>query len=120
MLRDFFFTAISNSSTPSPLIGTGVDIDAATETGETLWHLAHCLDYLRQTVVCTMDMTVEFPTLGARGKPPAINGYEIQHVCRRRVSGVFFVSTVVAALCCQVGGGLFPKWGGGCEWHLDG
>jgi len=91
MLRDFFFAAVSNSSIPSPLNGTGLDIDPSTAVGEKLWHLAHCLDYLRQTVVCTMDMTVEYPTLSAGGKPPAINGYEIEHVCRRRVSGVFLL-----------------------------
>lgn len=90
MLRDFFFTTLSNTTSSSPyspsLINTPLKIDPTSPAGEKLWHLAHCLDYLRQTITCTMDMTNEYPTVAGGQKGKAINGYGIGHVCRKRVS----------------------------------
>ncbi|KAK5661228.1 hypothetical protein OQA88_11121 [Cercophora sp. LCS_1] len=46
------------------------------------WHLAHCFDYLRQSIMCAGDMALEgqqttFPT-GFRGS----DGWDAKHVCK--------------------------------------
>lgn len=56
-----------------------------------LYHNVHCFDYLRQTIMCNMDMTVEY---AAKNKETGqskgfINGWDIQHTCTSRVSVIF-------------------------------
>lgn len=42
-------------------------------------HTRHCFDYLRQTILCHLDMTLE----GAQEDNPfGTSGYEHPHVCR--------------------------------------
>lgn len=50
----------------------------------TVPHLMHCFDYLRQTVACQADLTVEpvDPTLDEID----INGYHVTHQCKSKVS----------------------------------
>lgn len=49
-------------------------------------HLFHCIDYLRQTVVCNMDTTIEWPTAMGHAHVSHINGYGIPHMCKPKVS----------------------------------
>ena len=65
----------------------GADLDTHDEASAYLWHLAHCFGYLRQTIVCNMDVTLEYPTLKGPNEG-TVNGYEIPHQCVRRVSGL--------------------------------
>lgn len=57
------------------------------EDRERFHHITHCFDYLRQTVECNADMTVEW----AAEEPDElgglyhINGYGMSHQCRSRV-----------------------------------
>ena len=63
----------------STLIGKSLEDDDPDSVY--LWHLAHCFDYLKQTIICSMDMTLEYPT---KGGVNVINGYEIPHQCTKR------------------------------------
>ena len=84
MLRDEFLSLITNTSS---LVGVDVEPDYTKRSEEQkyLWHLVHCFGYMRQIVVCNMDMTLEWPT--GRGLiNGTISGYEIPHQCVKRVS----------------------------------
>ena len=78
MLRGAFWDLVNNKSNL-----VGIDANESSVEGAELWHLAHCFDYLRQNVLCTMDMTLEYPT-GDGVRPGHIDGYEIAHQCVRR------------------------------------
>ena len=80
MLRSEFWRLVERNSTLA-----GADLDSHDEDSTYLWHLAHCFGYLRQTIVCNMDMTLEYPTLKGANEG-TVNGYEIPHQCVRRVS----------------------------------
>ena len=84
MLKTAFWGLVQNNSS---LPGVSMDVipgKTQTPEEEELWHLAHCFGYLRETIVCNMDMTLEYPTLkGANAG--IVNGYEIPHQCKRRV-----------------------------------
>ena len=49
-------------------------------------HLFHCIDYLRQTTMCTMDTTIEWPTGHSHHADAHVNGYNITHQCKPKVS----------------------------------
>ncbi|MCJ1376994.1 hypothetical protein MMC17_000084 [Xylographa soralifera] len=78
MLRSEFWRLVGRNSTLA-----GADLDSHDEDSAYLWHLAHCFGYLRQTIVCNMDMTLEYPTLQGANEG-TVNGYEIPHQCVRR------------------------------------
>jgi len=84
MLKTAFWKLVKNNSS---LPGVSMDIipgESQTPEEEELWHLAHCFGYLRESIVCNMDMTIEYPTLkGANAG--IVNGYEIPHQCKQRV-----------------------------------
>jgi len=84
MLREEFQKLVAANSSL-----VGVDLDAKSADGFYLWHLTHCFGYLRQMVVCNMDMTLEYPTLKGANEG-TINGYGIPHQCKRRVSQARF------------------------------
>ncbi|MCJ1431272.1 hypothetical protein MMC27_000623 [Xylographa pallens] len=78
MLRSEFWRLVERNSTLA-----GADLDSHDADSAYLWHLAHCFGYLRQTIVCNMDMTLEYPTLKGANEG-TVNGYEIPHQCVRR------------------------------------
>ncbi|EED17227.1 conserved hypothetical protein [Talaromyces stipitatus ATCC 10500] len=82
MMRDEFFAQLHNRST---LVGMEVDLNKEEYTTEEirLIHLAHCYDYLRQVILCHMDMTIEYPTGNSVAKG-TISGYEVPHQCVKR------------------------------------
>ncbi|KAF2400333.1 hypothetical protein EJ06DRAFT_549053 [Trichodelitschia bisporula] len=45
-------------------------------------HLHHCFDYLRQTIQCGGDMSLEWPRTEADGRRFAVDGWGIPHQCR--------------------------------------
>lgn len=51
-----------------------------------LVHTGHCLDYLRQSIECTADMTVEWKRTEEDGSRVQVDGMGIPHVCRRKES----------------------------------
>ena len=57
-------------------------------------HLFHCLDYLRQNILCSMDTTLEWPTSkpGKETNPDHISGYYITHMCKRSVCTPYSLS----------------------------
>lgn len=55
---------------------------------ETLFHQTHCFEYLRQTIMCAMDMTVEAAAVDINTglSKGYINGWETEHRCVDQVS----------------------------------
>lgn len=49
-------------------------------------HMAHCFDYLRQSIMCAGDMTLEWPKEGPNGERLVVDGWGIQHQCKDWVS----------------------------------
>ncbi|KAI9755517.1 MAG: hypothetical protein M4579_004243 [Chaenotheca gracillima] len=47
-------------------------------------HPDHCLDYLRQTLMCHGDTTIEFPHVSGTGENVTanVNGYGVTHQCK--------------------------------------
>jgi hypothetical protein len=58
------------------------------ETHLRLGHHAHCMDYIRQMILCHADLTLEprasYPA--SNGNPYHIDGYGTQHMCKNYVS----------------------------------
>jgi hypothetical protein len=51
-------------------------------------HLTHCFDYLRQTIACAGDMSMEWPRTEPNGERIAVDGWGIPHECKDWVSCV--------------------------------
>ena len=46
-------------------------------------HVAHCLDYLRQSIMCCGDMSLESAVMGEDGNlQQAVNGWGVKHECK--------------------------------------
>lgn len=45
-------------------------------------HMNHCFDYLRQSIACSGDMTMEWPRTEADGRRFAVDGWGIPHECK--------------------------------------
>ncbi|KKP00437.1 hypothetical protein THAR02_07467 [Trichoderma harzianum] len=52
------------------------------ETSGKLHHLMHCFDYLRQTVACTSDLTLEGISKESNDTFFDIDGYGVEHMCK--------------------------------------
>lgn len=48
-------------------------------------HTGHCFDYLRQSIECSADMTLEWPKVGKDGKRFEVDGEGIPHLCTSKV-----------------------------------
>jgi len=49
------------------------------------YHLHHCFDYLRQTIACAGDMSLEWPRTEPDGRRFAVDGWGIPHRCKNWV-----------------------------------
>jgi hypothetical protein len=49
-------------------------------------HMNHCFDYLRQTIACAGDMSMEWPRTEPDGRRFAVDGWGIPHECKSWVS----------------------------------
>ena len=45
-------------------------------------HLHHCFDYLRQTIACAGDVSLEWPRTEPDGRRFAVDGWGIPHKCK--------------------------------------
>lgn len=45
-------------------------------------HLHHCFDYLRQSIQCSGDMSMEWPRTEPDGRRFAVDGWKIPHECK--------------------------------------
>lgn len=52
-------------------------------------HNRHCMDYIRQTLECSADMTLEWERTEADGSRFQVDGMGITHECKSQVSGDF-------------------------------
>ncbi|KAI9687652.1 MAG: hypothetical protein M1820_010423 [Bogoriella megaspora] len=50
--------------------------------GEHGRHVTHCFDYLRQSVMCAGDMSMEWPRTEPDGRRFAVDGWGIPHECK--------------------------------------
>lgn len=55
-------------------------------TDGTLHHLLHCFDYLRQTISCVSDLTLEGLNEHSNETNFDIDGYGVVHECKSQVS----------------------------------
>jgi hypothetical protein len=78
MLRIEFWKLLRNESSLPAILQSNEVHDHAT-----IYHKVHCFDYLRQTLMCNMDMTVEFAAQDKETGMPTryINGWDIPHTC---------------------------------------
>lgn len=53
-------------------------------------HLDHCFDYLRQSIQCAGDMTLEWPRTEASGARFVVEGWGIPHECKNPVSELLY------------------------------
>lgn len=66
-------------------------------------HLHHCFDYLRQTIACGGDMSMEWPRTEKDGRRFAVDGWGIPHECKNWVSLSWFVGCGVILLMLRIG-----------------
>lgn len=64
-------------------------------------HLRHCWDYLRQTVSCQSDLTLEGISPHNHTEILDIDGYHVKHQCKNRICG-----QQIEHLCFQADCGL--------------
>ena len=62
-------------------------------------HIGHCLDYLRQGVMCAGDMAMEWPRTEPDGRRVAVDGWGATHVCR---SWVCYLEALLASLLTRL------------------
>lgn len=52
---------------------------------EAAQHIQHCFDYLRQSVMCAGDMTLEWPKQEGTAAKAKVDGWGIPHTCKSKV-----------------------------------
>ncbi|KAL8689442.1 MAG: hypothetical protein Q9218_004891 [Villophora microphyllina] len=86
LIREALMTVMSGNT--SVLVdGAGVT-DNEIHQSKALSHAFHCVDYLRQVIMCNADTTVEWEAIdaGESGHSGHINGYGVPHQCRNWAS----------------------------------
>lgn len=70
------------------LLDGALDNDASVieEADNKRHHTGHCFDYLRQSVECSADMTLEWPRTEEDGRRFKTDGWGVPHVCTNKVS----------------------------------
>ena len=48
----------------------------------TAYHVSHCVDYLRQGIMCAADRTLEGPDMVAEQNESPLRGWGVQHICQ--------------------------------------
>lgn len=65
-------------------------------------HVNHCFDYLRQSLQCAADMSLEWPVSGTKN----VDGWGVPHLCKSWVSLVFSCvwkgRLVIRSLCTHI------------------
>ena len=78
MIRDSFFgLATRNQSYIDEL---GIEADFSSPESLKTKHIFHCMDYLRQAILCNADLTLEWRS---DVDPKHIDGYGPPHRCRK-------------------------------------
>lgn len=54
-------------------------------------HMNHCFDYIRQSLMCYGDLTYEWPRTESDGRRFAVDGWGVQHECRKWEAVVEFM-----------------------------
>jgi hypothetical protein len=82
MIRKEFWKLLRNQSDM-----VGIETSPNTHDHEMLYHRVHCFEYLRQTLMCSMDMTIEYPAIDSKtGEAKGfINGWDVAHTCKKKV-----------------------------------
>ncbi|KUJ21547.1 uncharacterized protein LY89DRAFT_767551 [Mollisia scopiformis] len=90
MIRNEYHALQRNES--KQILGPDGEASLDTMTKRRIHHIEHCFDYLRQSVECVSDMTIEWadPEPDELGNLYHINGYGVLHQCRKRESVINF------------------------------
>ena len=62
-------------------------------------HVQHCYDYLRQSILCAGDMTLEWPKLDGVASGFKVDGWNVTHTCKSRVSLSLSLSLSLSPPC---------------------
>lgn len=86
MLRTNFQTTVYGNRSTIPQLGPEDPMPRSVN------HMFHCMDYLRQTILCNADLTIEWEALTVKERLPTghIDGYGVTHQCRDWVSFLWF------------------------------
>ncbi|TLD38705.1 hypothetical protein E2P81_ATG01248 [Venturia nashicola] len=81
MIRDEFWSLVRGTSKLYHDYGNDTSLEP--DDQRKLWHLAHCMDFIRQLTLCQADMTVEVAAKypATNGKKYHIDGYGTEHTC---------------------------------------
>lgn len=52
------------------------------ESLATSYHMSHCVDYLRQGIMCAADKTLEGPDMVAEQNESPLRGWGVRHICQ--------------------------------------
>ncbi|KAI4197331.1 MAG: hypothetical protein LQ350_006000 [Teloschistes chrysophthalmus] len=82
LIREALTTVMSGNVTA--LTEGAATADGKIHESKALSHAFHCVDYLRQTIMCNADTTVEWEAkdVGESGHSGHINGYGVPRRCR--------------------------------------
>lgn len=92
MLRTNFQTYVYGNRSTIPHLGPEDPMPRSVN------HMFHCMDYLRQTILCNADLTIEWEALTVKERLPTghIDGYGVTHQCRDWVGFcVFLLSSLL-------------------------
>ena len=86
MIRTDFWQLIRGTSSLYHDAGAEETLDA--KAFRRVHHIAHCMDYIRQLIVCNADTTIEWRAAypASNGNPYHIDGYGVTHQCKNIVS----------------------------------
>jgi hypothetical protein len=86
MIRKEFWKLLRNESSM-----VGMEHSPDKNDHEMLYHEVHCFEYLRQTLMCNMDVTIEYPAVDSNtGEAKGfINGWDVAHTCKKKVKPSF-------------------------------
>lgn len=80
-----YWDLVYSRADPATLLAQSPDVPWANQTFDGLtnglWHVSHCFDILRQALLCSADMSLEWPMkLGDKGD--IVVGWENPHQCK--------------------------------------
>ena len=90
MIRNEFWSLIRGTS--DLFHDAGREDMLAEEAVLSLGHLKHCMDYIRQLILCQADMTVEVAAKypAPNGQRFHIDGLGMSHECKDQVRGLLY------------------------------
>jgi hypothetical protein len=81
-LRKYYWMLLDGVNDLDQKVDTQVFEMAKELNGEHGVHVHHCFDYLRQSLMCSGDMSMEWPRTEPDGRRFAVDGWNVPHECK--------------------------------------